>query len=133
MIPAVQTAMKKPSNFGLTALRSIIMDGRESVVTPIMKLSTELRTLGKQCFRNGDGSENVGVHRNTNHRCQNYPDRIAAPQHRYHLAFRNPVVNDRSNAYADENVWKYLLEGFCHLILCIGEAFLLCQRRRVNI
>ena len=33
-------AMKIPSSFGFTALRSIIIDGRESVVTPIIKDKT---------------------------------------------------------------------------------------------
>ena len=37
IIPAVQMAMKMPSSFGFTALRSIIIDGSDNVVTPIIK------------------------------------------------------------------------------------------------
>lgn len=39
-MPAAQMAIKTPSNFGLTALRNIIIDGKDSVVTPIIKAST---------------------------------------------------------------------------------------------
>ena len=39
-MPAVHIAMKMPSSFGFTALRSIIMDGRERVVTPIINDKT---------------------------------------------------------------------------------------------
>ena len=38
MIPMVQIAINMPSSFGLTAFLSIIIDGRLSVVTAIMKL-----------------------------------------------------------------------------------------------
>ena len=40
IIPIVQIAMKIPSSLGFTALRSIIIDGRESVVTAIIKDNT---------------------------------------------------------------------------------------------
>ena len=43
MIPTTQMATKTPSNFGFTALRSKIRDGRLSVVTAIMKLRTAPR------------------------------------------------------------------------------------------
>ena len=36
-MPTVHIAMKIPSSFGLTAFRNMIMDGSESVVTPIIK------------------------------------------------------------------------------------------------
>lgn len=36
-MPPVHIPIKIPSNFGLTALRSIIIDGRDNVVTPIIK------------------------------------------------------------------------------------------------
>ena len=36
-MPAVQMAINNARSFGLTALRSMIMDGRDSVVTAIMK------------------------------------------------------------------------------------------------
>ena len=37
IIPTVQIAINKANSFGLTALRSIIMDGKDSVVTAIIK------------------------------------------------------------------------------------------------
>ena len=37
IMPTVQTAAKMPSSFGFTALRSRIMEGRDRVVTPIIK------------------------------------------------------------------------------------------------
>lgn len=37
MMPAVQTPTNKASSLGLTAFRSIMMDGRLSVVTAIIK------------------------------------------------------------------------------------------------
>ena len=37
MIPTVHIAINSASSFGLTALRSIIIDGKESVVTAIIK------------------------------------------------------------------------------------------------
>lgn len=40
MIPTVQIAIKIPSSFGFMAFFSIIMDGKLSVVTPIIKEST---------------------------------------------------------------------------------------------
>lgn len=40
IMPAVQMAIKIPKSFGLTAFLSIIMDGRERVVTAIIKDST---------------------------------------------------------------------------------------------
>ena len=40
MMPAVQIAAKMPSSLGFTALRSKIIEGRDSVVTPIMKDKT---------------------------------------------------------------------------------------------
>ena len=40
IIPAAHIPMKIPSSFGLTALRSIIIEGSESVVTPIIKERT---------------------------------------------------------------------------------------------
>ena len=36
----LQIAIKTPSNFGLTALRSIIIDGNDNVVTPIINANT---------------------------------------------------------------------------------------------
>ena len=39
-MPTVQIPTKMPSSFGFTALRSMMMEGRLSVVTPIIKLST---------------------------------------------------------------------------------------------
>lgn len=40
IIPIVHTAMKIANSFGFTALRSIIIDGRDKVVTPIINEST---------------------------------------------------------------------------------------------
>ena len=40
MIPAVQTAINVPNNFGLTTCFNIISDGRLKVVTAIIKLKT---------------------------------------------------------------------------------------------
>ena len=40
MIPTVQIAIKIPSSFGLMAFFNITIDGKLSVVTPIMKEST---------------------------------------------------------------------------------------------
>ena len=40
MMPAVQMAMNSASSFGFTALRSMMSDGSESVVTAIMNEST---------------------------------------------------------------------------------------------
>ena len=45
MIPAVQITAKVPSSFVLTAFFSIIIDGRDSVVTPFMKERTTPSTL----------------------------------------------------------------------------------------
>ena len=42
MIPITQIAEKIPSSLGLTAFLSIISDGSESVVTPIIKGTTYL-------------------------------------------------------------------------------------------
>ena len=39
MIPKVQIAAKRPKSLGLTALLSIIIDGKERVVTAIIKES----------------------------------------------------------------------------------------------
>ena len=38
IIPTVQIAIKMPSSFGLIAFFSIIIDGSESVITPISEL-----------------------------------------------------------------------------------------------
>ena len=43
IIPIVHIAMKMPSSFGFTALRSIIIEGRDNVVTPIIKDKTTPR------------------------------------------------------------------------------------------
>ena len=40
MMPTVQVAMNSASNFGLTAFFSIIMEGNDRVVTPIINDST---------------------------------------------------------------------------------------------
>ena len=40
IIPTVHITVNMPSNFGFTALRSIISDGSESVVTPIINERT---------------------------------------------------------------------------------------------
>ena len=40
MMPTEQMAMNSASSLGLTALRSMIMEGRDSVVTAIMKDNT---------------------------------------------------------------------------------------------
>ena len=40
IIPIVQIAMKIPSSFGFTAFFNMIIEGNDSVVTPIIKDST---------------------------------------------------------------------------------------------
>ena len=40
MIPMVQIATNIPNSLGFTAFFNIIMDGRDNVVTPIIKEST---------------------------------------------------------------------------------------------
>ena len=45
MIPDVHIAMKMPSSFGFTALRSMTIDGSESVVTAIIKAPRQAMRL----------------------------------------------------------------------------------------
>ena len=40
IIPTVQITMKMPNSFGLIAFFSMIIDGRDSVITPIIKART---------------------------------------------------------------------------------------------
>ena len=40
IIPTVQIAMKMPSNFGLIAFFNMIIDGSDSVITPIINART---------------------------------------------------------------------------------------------
>lgn len=56
-MPAVHTATKMPSSFGFTALRSIIIDGRDRVVTPITLVLALARA--KKQKSNGAGKINM--------------------------------------------------------------------------
>ena len=42
MMPTVQIAMNSAKSFGLTALRSIIIDGSESVVTAVVPTTSAM-------------------------------------------------------------------------------------------
>lgn len=100
--------MNSANSFGLTALRSMIIEGRESVVTPIMKLSTV-----PSCAPLDSSASAMG---------------IVPAQDALHLALRNPVVNQCANGHANQNVGKYLPEGGRHLLPGIAQAFALRQR-----
>ena len=87
---------KRPSNFGFTALRSMISDGSESVVTAIMKESTvPSRAPLKKVPGNWDSTENVCVHRNADDGGEDDAKGIVAAENRLYNTFGNPVVDDR--------------------------------------
>ena len=119
-MPKAQIAIKTPSNFGLTALRNIIIDGKDSVVTPIIKASTV-----PSCAPFPSKASAMGIVPKIS-AYMGMPMMVAniTPNGlwlaRHNPAFWNPVVNDSPDAYADENVRKDLLEGFRYLILGIN-------------
>ena len=77
----MQMAINSPSSLGFTALRSMIIEGRLSVVTAIMGQDrTELRALGEQGLRHRDRTENVRIHRDAHQHGQDNAEGIAAAQ-----------------------------------------------------
>ena len=119
-MPKAQIAVKTPSSFGFTALRSMTIDGRDSVVTPIIKASTV-----PSCAPLPSRASAMGIVPKMS-AYMGMPMMVAkiTPKGlwltRHNPAFGNPVVNDSPDAYADENVRKDLLEGFRYLILGIN-------------
>lgn len=67
MIPIVQIPINSASSFGFTALRSIIKDGKLSVVTAIIKdkIVPSCAPFIEQGFCHRDCTKNIRIHGDT--------------------------------------------------------------------
>lgn len=103
MMPMVQMAAKMPSSFGFTALRSMIMEGRDSVVTPIIKDSTtpSRAPLGQQRLRNRNRAKDIRIHGDAGNGGDDHAKGIASSKNLHDKLFRNPVVDERADANAN--------------------------------
>jgi len=64
-MPLPTTAINTASSFMLSTLRKIIISGRESAMTDIMKARTVPgRPFSEQCLYDRDNSGSIGVHWN---------------------------------------------------------------------
>ena len=91
------------------------------------------RALGKEGFRHGDGSEDVGVHGHAHHHRQNHPQGIPAAQDGLNPALGNPVVDHRADAHADQDIGEHLFEGIPNLIFGIDQPVPYRQVRRFHV
>ena len=82
---------------------------------------------------NGDRSENIRIHGDPHQSRKDHPKGIVASQDQLDPRLRYPVMDDRSDSYAYQDIGKDLLQGANHLCLCIVQALKPCKGRCLHI
>ena len=112
-MPTAQRPMNSASSLGFTALRSMIRDGRDKVVTAIIKERTvpSCAPLESSASATGMVPKNICVHGDTNDRSEDHAKRIVAAEYGFNPTFRYPVVDQRADPDTNQNIGEHFLEG----------------------
>ncbi len=89
--------------------------------------------LCQESFCDRDRTENIGVHGNANQNGQEHAKGVIAAEDGLNPAFRNPVVNNCTNANAYQDIREHFLKCADNLIFRKDYTISFCEGRRIYI